>query len=307
MARPRIVGLGEVLWDMLPSGARLGGAPANFTVHAAALGADAAIASAVGRDDLGDQARRLLAEAAVDTQYLQTSAERTSRVLVELDAAGHASYTIEAPVAWDTLAFTPEWRVLAGSADAVCFGTLGQRDARSRATIRAFITESARALRIFDVNLRAPFWDDDTLRWGLERARIIKVNEHELPLLLRSLGLTPAADGAEHAERADARTLLAHLPGAQSVCVTLGERGSLLATRDRDYTHPGFATNVVDTVGAGDAFTAALAWYTLHGAEPDGVLAAANRLGSYVASQQGAMPALPAQLRAELETLGRPA
>lgn len=299
MNAPIIVGLGEVLWDMLPAGPQLGGAPANFAVACARLGANAAIASAVGNGPLGAEAISLLQAADAQTQFLQCNELPTSKVTICLDTHGHAVYTIEQPVAWDALEWTPEWRHLAATADAVCFGTLAQRCERSRGTIREFVANTrADAVRIFDVNLRDPFWDADALQWGLRAATVLKLNEHELSRVLHACGLKASADQA-----VAARALLSSAPQLQLVCITLGERGSLLVSRGETVRRAGFAADVCDTVGAGDAFTAAMVTYWLRGAPLSGIAASANRLGSYVVSQSGAMPRFPPALVSELDTL----
>lgn len=302
-AQARIVGLGELLWDMLPTGPRLGGAPANFAVGCARLGAKSAMASAVGRDPLGMQARELLRQTGVDTGAIADNDLPTSVVTVTLDAAGHAAYVIEQPVAWDALVWDSAWQRLAAEADAVCFGTLAQRSAKSREAVRQFVTHtSEKCVRVFDVNLRSPHWNAESLRWGLEHATLLKLNEDELPVLLSAAEVKSATTGSAH-EAAGAEALLQAFPGLQMVCVTLGGRGSILATPRQTVTHPGFKCTIVDTVGAGDAFTAAMVTYWLRGAPLEGVAAAANRLGCYVASQPGAMPEFPAGLREELEQL----
>jgi fructokinase len=304
MTSASIVGLGEVLWDVLPSGARLGGAPANFAVSCGKLGARADVASAIGNDALGLRTRDELAANGAGVDFLQTNGLPTSEVTVRLDAHGHASYTIERPVAWDQLAWTDQWAELAVHAEAICFGTLAQRSSASRATLRRFIVETRPdAVRVFDVNLRSPFWDEDTLAWGVQHATVLKLNEDEIPAVLQSLGLGSIAGKDD--EALAATTLLRAGRALQLVCITLGSRGCVLTTRDEQVHHPGFATQVADTVGAGDAFTAAMVTYFMREAPLVGIAAAANRLGSYVASQHGAMPPFPPELLAELDMLAK--
>jgi fructokinase len=296
-----IVGLGELLWDMLPTGARLGGAPANFAVSCGRLGAHAVVASAVGHDDLGASACEGLGSNGADIGYVQKNALPTSEVTVHLHPEGHATYTIEQPVAWDGLDWTEQWAQLAREADAVCFGTLAQRSAHSRESLRRFVVETRpEAARIFDVNLRNPFWDDDTLAWGMQHATILKLNEDELPVMLKTMGKPP-----ELSEEAGAQALLHAGRELQLVCITQGSRGCLLTTRHAQVNHAGYPTTVQDTVGAGDAFTAAMVTYWMREAPLAGIAAAANRLGSFVASQQGAMPVFPATLRAELDRIAQ--
>lgn len=292
-----VVGLGELLWDMLPDGPRLGGAPANFAVMSGRLGNHAVIASRVGDDRLGRDARDELRGLPVDASCLQTDhAYATGTVTVTLDY-GEPHYTIHEPVAWDRMELTPEWLELARKADAVCFGTLAQRDAKSRATILGFLDATRpECARIADVNLRAPCWTTETLRQSLQRAMILKLNVHELPEVLAVTRICPHATMPDRDDEIlrGARQLLECYP-VQMVCVTLGSQGSLLATREEWHRHPGLPIVVRDTVGAGDAFTAALAHYYLEGAPLPVLNEAGNRWGAWMASQRGAMPPMRAE------------
>lgn len=302
-----VVGLGELLWDRLPESHRLGGAPANFAVMAGRLGSRAVVASRVGNDALGQQARQMLESLPVDSAFLQTDLQQpTGTVTVSL-RGGEPEYTIHQPVAWDCLALTPQWLELARSADAVCFGTLAQRAGESQATILAFLDETRRdCVRVFDVNLRPPFWSGEVLRGSLGRATVLKLNAGELPQVLIGTGVCPyptvAADDEEILR--GARRLLERYP-VQLICITLGSRGSLLVTRKHSHRHYGLAAKVKDTVGAGDAFTAALTHYYLEGAPLSVLNEAGNRWGAWVAAQSGGMPPLAAEqlaaISAEIE------
>ena len=302
-ARQRVVvGLGELLWDVLPEGRRLGGAPANFAVMAGRLGNRAVVASRVGADALGEEALRALEALPADHRFLQSDSEyATGTVTVSLET-GEPEYTIHEPVAWDRLTLTAEWRELARMADAVCFGTLAQRGETSQGAILAFLDETRReCVRIFDVNLRKPFWTPDVLRGSLSRATILKLNGHELPHVLVGTGACPYPSRAENDEEMlrGARRLMERYP-VELVCVTLGARGSLLVTRSRHHRHHGLEAQVKDTVGAGDAFTAALAHYYLEGAPLDVLNEAGNRWGAWVASQTGGMPPMRAETLASV-------
>ena len=292
-----VVGLGELLWDLLPEGARLGGAPANFAVMAGRLGNRAVVASRVGADALGDQARCELESLPAECGHLQHDAEfATGTVTVALEG-GEPHYTIHEPAAWDRLALTPEWRDLAQQADAVCFGTLAQRSEASRAAILGFLDGTRReCVRVFDVNLRPPHWTVDVLRDSLGRATILKLNGGELRHVLMGTGACPHPAGSQ--DDADllrgARWLLERYP-IEMVCITLGERGSVLVTRREQHRHQGLATRVRDTVGAGDAFTAALTHYYLEGAPLATMNEAGNQWGAWVASQAGGMPPMKAE------------
>jgi fructokinase len=292
-----VVGLGELLWDLLPEGARLGGAPANFAVMAGRLGDRAVVASRVGADALGNQAVDALEALPAESGFLQCDTEYATGTVTVAFRSGEPEYTIHEPAAWDRLTLTPEWRELARAADAVCFGTLAQRAEASRGTIRAFLEETRReCLRVFDVNLRAPFWSGEVLRDSLGRATILKLNAGELPHVLVGTGACPYPTEAqdEDALLRGARRLLEQYP-VEMVCITMGARGSLLVTRKGHDRHYGLETRVQDTVGAGDAFTAALTHYYLEGAPLAVLNEAGNRWGAWVASQSGGMPAMKAE------------
>src|SRR6202167_1957342 len=301
-----ILGLGELLWDVLPEGPRLGGAPANFTVMAGRLGNHAAILSRIGRDDLGRRAVELLEPLSVDAGFVETDpAHETGRVTVYFqDSQPH--YTIHQPAAWDFLELSDEWVRLAERADAICFGSLAQRNHESRQTLQTLAAQtSSKCVRVFDVNLRAPFYSGEVIQESLELATVMKMNDAEVPLVLGLLGLPtehepdstqacPQRLESERlgAERRSAERLLNEFPTLQMVAVTRGGHGSLLVTRDEWHAHPGAPVKVADTIGAGDAFTAALTHYLLRGADLATLNEAGNRWGGWGASQSGAMPAV---------------
>jgi fructokinase len=306
-----ILGIGELLWDLLPEGPRLGGAPANFAVMAARLGNHAAILSRIGRDELGRGAIENLNPLPLDTSYVEVDPEHeTGKVTVNF-VADEPHYTIHEPAAWDFLELTDEWISLAERADAICFGSLAQRNLRSRQTIQELAAATGSGcIRIFDVNLRAPFYSAEVLEESLELATVVKMNEDELPLVLRLLDLNGDQQGAADALtpvaneppptqdlRSGARRLLAEFSPLQMVAVTRGACGSLLVTRDEWNEHPGFPVKVADRIGAGDAFTAAMTHYLLRGANLATLNEAGNRWGGWVASQSGAMPDLPDEIR----------
>jgi fructokinase len=279
-----LVGIGEVLWDLLPAGAHLGGAPANFACIAASLGATGVVVSRVGDDQLGREALAGLERHGVDGSFVQTDAGHPTGSARAMPASdGSVEYEIAQDVAWDYLQWTPELAKLAGQADAICFGTLAQRSPASRETIRrALACSRPECLRILDVNLRAPFDSLEILEDSLRRANVLKLNSEELPAVLRACKLPSVLEP-------DAAKMLQHF-GFQTVCITRGARGSVIAFGDKAVVHPGVAVKVIDTVGAGDAFTAALAVQLIAGSEPERVSEAANQVGAWVASQAGAMP-----------------
>ena len=299
---PRLIlGVGELLWDMLPQGHRLGGAPANFTVMAGRLGNHAAVLSRIGRDDLGREAVHQLDPLPADTSFLQIdTAHETGRVTVSF-TNGQPSYTIHKPAAWDFMDLSDEWVRLAERADAICFGSLAQRSLESRQTIQTLAAQTpSRCIRIFDVNLRPPFFSSEVIQESLELASIVKMNDAEVPLVLSLLGLPAEDDLVLNNLRLGAARLLSEFPTLQIVAVTRGEHGSLLVAREEWHEHPGFPVKVADTIGSGDAFTAALAHYLLRGADLATLNEAGNRWGGFIASQSGAMPPLPEAVRAQI-------
>jgi fructokinase len=283
-----ILGIGELLWDVLPAGPQLGGAPANYTVMAGRLGNHATVISRIGSDELGQSALAVLKPFPVDCGLLQLDAEySTGSVTVELKD-GQPSYMIHQPVAWDFFELTDAWLAAAAGADAVCFGSLGQRSERSRTTIHSMVQATGpKCQRIFDVNLRAPFYTAEIVRESLAMSTVMKMNDQEVPLVLELLGMKQSGSLREGAER-----ILAGFSSVQLVAITCGGEGSLLVGRSEWHQHPGITTKVADTVGAGDAFTAAMTHYLLRGAPLSILNDAGNRWGSYIASRSGAMPAI---------------
>jgi fructokinase len=297
-----ILGIGELLWDLLPEGPRLGGAPANFTVMAGRLGSHAAILSRIGRDDLGRKAVDLLDPLPADTEFLQVDpVHETGRVTVAFKD-GQPEYMIHESAAWDFLELSDEWVRLAERADAICFGSLAQRGLESRQTIQTLAAQAkAKCVRVFDVNLRAPFYSSEVVQESLELASVMKMNDAEVPLVLGLLGLQAFDPEDSGALRSGAERLLEEFPTLQMVAVTRGGSGSLLVTREGWHDHPGIPVKVTDTIGAGDAFTAAMATYMLRGADLATLNEAGNRWGGWVASQSGAMPQLDERIRARIE------
>jgi fructokinase len=282
-----IVGLGELLWDLLPSGSQLGGAPANFAYITNLFGDAGIPASRVGHDALGDEAIGRLTQLGLSSAYVQRdSIHPTGTVKVDVDDAGQPRFDISKPVAWDFLEWTPAWQQLARDADAICFGSLAQRSQPSQTTIRNFLQNTrSEAVRIFDVNLRQNFYTAQILAESMKFASIVKLNQEELPKIMEFFGL------GHHSEEDSARLLLSSYD-LKLVCVTRGSGGSLLTSSGESSEHRGFKVKVTDTVGAGDAFTAALVHGYLDGLSLAQINETANRIGAWVASQHGAMPAL---------------
>jgi fructokinase len=280
-----IVGLGELLWDVLPKGKELGGAPANFAYMTSLLGDHGIVASRVGSDALGRTAGRRLERIGLRSKFLQIDTRHpTGTAKVDVDPAGQPTFQITENVAWDFFEWTPEWQKLASTTDAVCFGTLAQRAPQSRATIRSFLQEVGRGTtRIFDMNLRQNFYSSEMIDESLKLSDVIKLNETELPIAVKSLGGTFTDE--EHSAR-----WLRDKYGLRLVCITRGAKGSLLVSSTEVHQHAGVRISVADTVGAGDAFTAALIYHYLRRASLATMNEAANRMGAWVASQTGATP-----------------
>lgn len=291
-----VVGLGEALWDVLPSGKVLGGAPLNVACHAdqllSGVGGQAIVASRVGQDALGDGVVRELERRGMQSAAIQRDAKHSTGT-VEVTLVKHQpTYSFAADVAWDHLEFTLEWATLAARCDAVCFGTLAQRSPQSRAAIWTFLDAAPQALRLFDVNLRQAFYDRECIVESCRRATIVKLNDQELDTIAQMLEL-PA--GTRQAQL----TLLRERFQLDAVVFTRGEEGTLLVHRDgvedpRPVRHPPTAN--ADAVGAGDACTAAILVGRLLKWQPAKTAKLANQLGAYVAAQSGATPELPAEL-----------
>jgi len=282
--RFNIVGIGEILWDLLPAGKRPGGAPANFAFITSQLGDCGTVVSRVGEDENGAEIFDKLKSYGLEINEIQIDRENpTGTVAVSLKN-GQPEYEITESVAWDFLAMNDRLRDLAKKCDAVCFGSLAQRNAVARGTIREFLrlTRSA-ALRIFDVNLRQNYYSPEILRESLVLANVVKLNDAELPKICEMF----AVEGANETER------MKNLRGKfrlRLVCLTRGANGSLLVTENEISENGGVKTEIADTIGAGDAFTAALTHGLLRGWILDEINEKANRVGAFVASQTGAMP-----------------
>lgn len=297
---PTIVGLGEALWDVLPSGKQLGGAPLNVAVHAQQLlqgRGRGVVASRVGVDPLGDEIIAELSGRQMTADFVQHDpSHATGTVRVKLEK-GQPSYEIVEDVAWDHLEFTPAWEELASGATAVCFGTLAQRSPTSCDTIRRFLDTARGAVRLFDVNLRQQFYSREVIDESCRRATLVKLNEDELPVLSKRLGLPVGAPVFQ----------LAQLRGRydlEAVVYTRGRRGTLLVLDDKLITPPAvgypFAADA-DSVGAGDACSAGILVGWSLGMPRARIADLANHMGAFVASRRGATPKLPAEIVELLE------
>lgn len=287
----QIIGLGEVLYDVLPECAKLGGAPANFAYHASQFGFNAMAVSAVGNDALGDQAL-----ATFDKNGLKYIIPRvaypTGTVNVSLDEAGVPTYTFTPNVAWDHIPFTPEMKAIAKEARAVCFGSLAQRSAESRETIHQFLEATPEdCVKIFDVNLRGNFYNKEVLSEGVKHADILKINDEEL-VTIGSMFDYPGLDMEEKCR------IIMHRYDLKMVVLTCGTNGSyVFAPNDLTSFKPTPKVEVADTVGAGDSFTGAFTAAILSGKTIQEAHELAVKVSAYVCTQKGAMPKLPEELK----------
>jgi fructokinase len=286
-----IVGIGEALFDVYPDEARLGGAPLNFTVHAHQLGNTGIVVSRVGQDDYGNRVIDELRRRSMPTDFVQTDPDRpTGTVLVDLDDKGEPSYQIVRNVAWDALQWDPDLETLARRVDAVCFGTLAQRDAQARNTIYRFLDTASHALRLFDINIRQNFYDRRVITRSLEMATAVKLNSKELALLDSLMGLGASHDAAA-GKLVDKFKL-------KWLALTRGAEGTVLYTpTQRVETEPVRVSGKIDAVGAGDSAAAALVHGTVNRWPLERTVRLANELGAYVAGQSGACPPLNDSLK----------
>ena len=285
-----IVGIGEALWDMLPEGRKIGGAPANFTYHVSQFGLDAVAVSAVGDDELGAEIRQTFDEKELQTQ-LATVPYPTGTVAVTLDAKGVPHYEICEGVAWDNIPFTPELEALARNTIAVCYGTLAQRNSVSRKTIESFIAAMpADGIKICDINLRGTFYNKEILESSMRACDILKINDEEIDEVSRLL------DAEFPTQRMAALNLMSRYE-VDIMILTCGTNGSYIYSMDG--TESRLATpkvKVADTVGAGDSFTGAFIAALLCGKDIKKAHALAVEVAAYVCTQNGAMPELPDEI-----------
>ena len=288
--KPIITGLGEILWDMLPGGKQLGGAPANFAYHAGLLGADSCIVSSLGRDDLGLEILDQLNGLNLKTDYISIDpVHPTGTVSVRLDPKGHPEYTIHQDVAWDFIPFPENTKDLAKKADAVCFGSLAQRSHVSGTSVISFLENTSNeCLRIFDINIRQQFYNEEIIRRSLMLSNVLKMNDQELLILADMLSC--------HGEEKEALRKLMTEFSLKLVALTKGENGSLLLTDKEESFFRAGPVDVEDTVGAGDSFTAALAVGFLKNHSLGEIHRHAALLSAYVCTCKGATPEVPVEL-----------
>lgn len=290
--KPVVVSVGEILWDRFPEEAQLSGAPANVAIHAAALGAESWLVSAVGNDVLGNMAYNRLDEAGVHRGTVpQLRSHPTGTVLMKPGAKGTMKYEFAENVAWDHLAWSPAIEKVVKRAEALVFGTLAQRSQASRDTVRhAAGATPPRAWRLLDMNLRQSYFDSETIRTSLTLANAVKLNEHELPEVVRRCGVRGATDSEVLLALCDKFAL-------RLAVLTRGTRGALLRSQTLSVEVTAPPMEVVDFVGSGEAFTAALVMGLLDGLSLDQAGTKACALAAYVRSQAKATPEIPREYR----------
>jgi len=291
LKQPTIIAIGEVLWDLFPDGPQFGGAPANFACQAARLSglsdgpqASVVMASAVGNDERGQKARRVLADNNVDVECVETIDGRpTGSVGVELDDQGRPRFTIHDQVAWDHLNWTDTLAARLSTADAVYFGTLGQRSEQSRSVIRQALRAAERAIRLLDVNLRSPFYDAALIRESIEQATVLKLSDEELAEVGRACGVVATSPSQMLAQLRERFEL-------DLVVMTRGADGAIAVTAEQTVEQSAVRVAVVDTVGAGDAFAAAVLSGKLQQTDCADILRQACQFAAEVCTHAGAVP-----------------
>lgn len=290
-----VVGMGEALWDMLPEGRKLGGAPANFAYHVSQFGLDSRVVSAVGDDELGNEILANFAEKQLECQ-IEKVAYPTGTVLVTLDEKGVPCYEIKEGVAWDNIPYTPALENLAKQTRAVCFGSLAQRNAVSRETINRFIDEMPQdenVLKIFDINLRQHFYSKELIEASLKKSNVLKINDEELVVVGEMFGFADI-------DFQDKCWILLAKYNLKMLILTCGTEGSYVFTPGEVSFLETPQVQVADTVGAGDSFTGAFVAAILNGKTVKDSHRLAVDVSAFVCTQNGAMPELSEELKNRL-------
>ena len=294
-----VVGLGEALWDVLPDGRKLGGAPANFAYHAGQFGLDTLAVSALGKDSLGDETCKELEKKGL-RHVMPRLDYPTGTVQVTLDKSGVPAYDIKEGVAWDNIPFTPEIEEIAHNCRAVCFGSLAQRNKVSRETIRKFVKATPKdCMRIFDINLRQSFYTKEVIQESLRLCNVLKINDEELVTIGRMFGY-PGLDMSNKC------WLLLGKYNLDVLVLTCGINGSYVFTRGEMSFQTTPKVKVADTVGAGDSFTGSFCAALINGMPIAEAHKLAVDVSAYVCTQNGAMPVLPVELTSRTKQSAQP-
>lgn len=286
-----VVGMGEALWDVLPEGKKIGGAPANFAYHVSQFGLPSCVVSAVGDDALGKEIIENFTSKGLN-QLIAEVPYPTGTVQVEIDPAGVPQYEIKENVAWDNIPYTAHLEMLAEKTKAVCFGSLAQRNVVSRNTINRFLDampQNEDTLVVFDVNLRQGFYNKEILCNSMKRCNILKINDEELVTVNRMFGY-PGID------LQDKCWILLGKYNLKMLILTCGINGSYVFTPGNVSFQPTPKVEVADTVGAGDSFTAAFIASILKGKSVQEAHSTAVQTSAFVCTKKGAMPTLPSEL-----------
>ena len=281
----QVAGFGEVLWDIYPEAKTLGGAPSNFAIHSQELGANSFLISCIGDDSLGKDAQTLLNDFDLNTSGIQVNKYfPTGRVVVNLDQMGNASYKIDEESAWDHIIFDDNIRNICQFLDAVCFGTLAQRSSNSKKALKKILDSTPlNCLKVFDVNFRQEFYNIEIIKLSLERADIVKMNQFEFYQIANIVFISQ--------EWKKGALSLIHEFDLKLVIITLGENGSIMATKNDYIVHtPKNKVNVLSTVGAGDAYTASVVFGWLNKKPLNEIVIEASNLASHVCGFMGAIP-----------------
>ena len=280
-----VAGFGEVLWDIYPEAKTLGGAPSNFAIHSQKLGANSFLISCLGDDSLGKDAKILLNDFGLNTSGIQVNKYfPTGRVVVNLDQMGNPSYKIDEESAWDHIIFDENMRNICKFLDTVCFGTLVQRNSNSKRALKKILDSTPlNCLMVFDVNFRQEFYNKEIIKLSLERADIVKMNQFEFYQIANMVCISQ--------EWKKGALSLIHEFDLKLVIITLGENGSILATKNDYIVHtPENKVNLVSTVGAGDAYTASVVMGWLNQKPLNEIILEATNLASNVCGFMGAIP-----------------
>lgn len=285
-SKTKVICFGEVLWDKLPSGMKPGGAPMNVAVHLNQLGVQSSLISRVGADENGDALVEYIAERGVDTSLIQVDGvHSTGTVDADVSDPTEVKYTVNAPVAWDFIKPTYATQYAVGDADILLFGSIATRNDVSARTLDHLLGQAR--YRVLDVNLRAPHYTRERIEKLLQAADMVKMNDSELELI--ASWYSPASEPEEQMQK------VAREFSLDTLCVTFGDKGAELLEKGRLFSHSGFVVKVADTIGAGDAFLAALLAQRLEGKDPDSALEYACATGACVASSAGATPVVSEQ------------